>query len=557
MKNIHYSIFLFTLLMTCFFEKSIGQSYTPVTHQTGTKNIKGNNVTVSPGMQGNWPPQYYCGQGPYTITTPSTTISPSSYLFSFSTPVPMVTIRVAGMLEKSFISFSVNGVPYTLTPANFSSYTFPCNPVPLGVIVGGKLEGITGNWPGSVRAINIIGNISSVEVLSSGGTGGGTFGLYFTGEYLSACQGKDIGLFATGSAGSKYSWTGPNNFSSNVQNPILPAVSFKDSGFYTVIRLTAKDTLAEVIHIKILPTPVTQILFTQPLCTGTDLVLSDTNKLPSTKYHWTGPNGFKSDAVNPVISNVKSYHSGVYSLTTTLGQCSYTTDTGISIHEPFYSQSTEVICDNMSFIYNFRKLNITGLYQDSFKTLYGCDSIVSLDLIAMPAPELDIAFNGTTPLCLDDTLLLTAQPFDPTINYQWYLNDSVYGKQAAENMHLVKLKNHIKLIGIADNGCRDSTTVEIRVRSCCDLFIPNAFTPNNDGLNDAYGPQFYGNMLDYQMDIYSRWGQRLFSTVQQEKLWDGAYKGIPMDPGTYYYYITGSCIDGTPLLRKGDLTLIR
>lgn len=567
MKTLPYTIVLLMMVLSMSLEKSAAQIYTPVRHLDGTQTINGNNVTVTSSVPGNRGGNY-CGEGPYLVGVVRLSnglppfFAPTSYLFSFSKPVRMVTIRLTGVAENTLISFSVNGLPYSLTPANFATFPFPCNPITMAAIVGGALNGLVSGYPGSVRAIHIIGDISSIEVHSKSkqvnmNADGAIFGLYLTEDYKSVCQGDDIKLSATGTPGAVYSWTGPKNFTSNIQNPIIAQASTDDVGFYTVVKSFGRDTFIEITHIDVLPNPVTQILFDQPLCSGSDLALTDTNKLPGTQYHWSGPNGFNSDIQNPVISNVKSYHSGTYSLTTTLGECSYTTDTNITIHDPFYSQTSEVTCDNMPFTFNGRALNQAGLYRDSFQTTYGCDSIVSLDLIVLPTPELDINLDFAKMRCLGDTLILAAKPPDPTMSYQWYLNDTASSNQPSLSMHLIKMRNHITLKGIADNGCEGAAEVDVRVRSCCDLFVPNAFSPNNDGHNDAFGPRFYGNMPNFQMAIYNRLGERIFLSEHQEKLWDGSYKGIPLDPGVYFYYITGNCFDGTSLIRKGDLTLLR
>jgi gliding motility-associated-like protein len=107
------------------------------------------------------------------------------------------------------------------------------------------------------------------------------------------------------------------------------------------------------------------------------------------------------------------------------------------------------------------------------------------------------------------------------------------------------------------NSCGSfSDTLVVGVRHC-DLFIPSAFTPNDDSKKDIF--RVLGNFSDYtnvHFFIYNRWGQLVFSTDDLTKGWDGTFNGVPQELGTYFYYLTyhlGS-VSGN---MKGNLELIR
>lgn len=88
------------------------------------------------------------------------------------------------------------------------------------------------------------------------------------------------------------------------------------------------------------------------------------------------------------------------------------------------------------------------------------------------------------------------------------------------------------------------------------IFIPNAFSPNDDGINDRL--TFRGHwVLDFQLSIYSRWGEKVFETHDINDSWDGRYKGSWCQPGVYTYYCRVKCEAGLESLLKGDITLIR
>jgi len=102
------------------------------------------------------------------------------------------------------------------------------------------------------------------------------------------------------------------------------------------------------------------------------------------------------------------------------------------------------------------------------------------------------------------------------------------------------------------------------------LWLPNAFTPNNDGLNDKFGPvpHCFTGFYYYDFSIYNRWGQRIFDTDDPEKQWDGRWKGRLQDPNTYFYmlqytlvahpgYKSVSAIGNDLHVIKGDFELLR
>ncbi|HMN32788.1 MAG TPA: gliding motility-associated C-terminal domain-containing protein [Chitinophagaceae bacterium] len=105
-------------------------------------------------------------------------------------------------------------------------------------------------------------------------------------------------------------------------------------------------------------------------------------------------------------------------------------------------------------------------------------------------------------------------------------------------------------------GCPQTASVNIKVVQP-DVVLPNAFTPNGDGVNDIFrvvGRNFI-NLQEFK--IFNRWGVELFSTSDINKGWDGTYKGVPQDPGVYFYQIRVAYPNGKTQNLKGDVTLIR
>jgi gliding motility-associated-like protein len=88
------------------------------------------------------------------------------------------------------------------------------------------------------------------------------------------------------------------------------------------------------------------------------------------------------------------------------------------------------------------------------------------------------------------------------------------------------------------------------------VYIPNAFTPNNDGKNDTF--LIYGNTISSaKMSIYTQWGQLIFQSDNVANGWDGTFKGVNQPIGVYVYMVDITFTNGTTSLRKGTVTLIR
>ncbi|MEL6852942.1 MAG: gliding motility-associated C-terminal domain-containing protein, partial [Bacteroidota bacterium] len=88
------------------------------------------------------------------------------------------------------------------------------------------------------------------------------------------------------------------------------------------------------------------------------------------------------------------------------------------------------------------------------------------------------------------------------------------------------------------------------------LQIANAFTPNEDGVNDIFLIQGI-HIQNFNLKIFSRWGHLLFETSNINQGWDGVYRGKKLDEGVYTYVVSGRGYNGQPYLLKGTITLLR
>lgn len=107
-------------------------------------------------------------------------------------------------------------------------------------------------------------------------------------------------------------------------------------------------------------------------------------------------------------------------------------------------------------------------------------------------------------------------------------------------------------------GCTDTVHYEIEYVPCCDIYMPNAFSPNNDGHNDLFRIIDFGVITLKSFEIFDRWGHKVFSTNSIDGAWDGKFQDSDYEIGTYYYLIRYACLLSTELIiKKGDFTLLR
>ncbi len=110
------------------------------------------------------------------------------------------------------------------------------------------------------------------------------------------------------------------------------------------------------------------------------------------------------------------------------------------------------------------------------------------------------------------------------------------------------------------DGCKGQAEVNVIViRPMCneeDVFLPNAFSPNGDLVNDVLS--IYSNFIQtMELYIYDRWGEKVFETTDPNFRWSGTYKGADLKPDVYGYYLKVLCVDGNTYSNKGNITILK
>ena len=173
----------------------------------------------------------------------------------------------------------------------------------------------------------------------------------------------------------------------------------------------------------------------------------------------------------------------------------------------------------------------------------GCSISDTINISQLSAPS-QFVLGRDTVLCNGDELILNTDP-----------SSALWSTGAIATSIAITVSGTYS--ATVTNVCGTSvSSINIGFEPC-DLDFPNAFTPNNDGRNDVARAIGHLNIfMDYTLNIYNRFGQRVFYTQDIYAGWDGTLNSVPQDLDTYFYMITYT-LKGKHGLLKGDLTLIR
>ena len=106
-------------------------------------------------------------------------------------------------------------------------------------------------------------------------------------------------------------------------------------------------------------------------------------------------------------------------------------------------------------------------------------------------------------------------------------------------------------------GCTAKDDIAVKVFVGPEIYVPNAFTPNNDMYNNTFKPLIYAQLIKYEFRVFNRWGQLIFSTKKFHDGWDGKLGGTDQQSGIYVWMIEGITKDDRVIRKQGTVALIR
>ena len=220
------------------------------------------------------------------------------------------------------------------------------------------------------------------------------------------CIGSSVTLTASG--GASYLW---NTGQTTASITVSPTVNTT----YTVTVTTPEGctgvaTSQVIVH----PLPNTAAWSSSPTCENHDLQLYSIGGI---FYSWNGPNGFSSNVQNPIIANVTQANAGWYFvIVTDANGCSAADSTYVNVFPSSYNTINPYICQGQTYtLPGGTVVWQSGIYIDTLSSANGCDSIITINLIVRPLPEITTYSNS--PVCAGETLTIGAMA--PQCNFLW------------------------------------------------------------------------------------------------------------------------------------------
>jgi gliding motility-associated-like protein len=233
---------------------------------------------------------------------------------------------------------------------------------------------------------------------------------------------------------------------------------------------------------------------------------------------------------------------------------------GGSAGSPYYLFSTNGI--DFTPITQYNGL-ASGNYRAYIQDIKGCLDSADIQLKEPPPFDVDAGPDQTIELGYDTDLRATVFTSQPLFTVEWQTHPSL-GCTDCLDPRVTPTATTTYTITITNPvGCRATDSVTVNVNVVRPVYIPSAFSPNDDGINDFFTA--FGGRQARQIKrllIFDRWGDLLFQgrdlPLSETRLgWNGTFRGKRMDPAVFTYFIEVEFIDGAVLPYEGDVTLIR
>ena len=198
-------------------------------------------------------------------------------------------------------------------------------------------------------------------------------------------------------------------------------------------------------------------------------------------------------------------------------------------------------------------------YSVNVFTLNGCETTKYIDVTVFQIDSTKIKLTLAEEIVLKGKqTILSFEPLDYNI-ISWQPEDKV--EQPKNYKTRTKTEESVWYsIDINNGPCfyKDSVFLNVKEYKCGlpDVFIPNAFSPNGDGVNDVLYVR--GNMINkLTFKVFDRWGELVFETDTLNAGWDGSFNDKKLDPAVFVYHLNATCDDGEEVFLKGNVTLLK
>lgn len=395
----------------------------------------------------------------------------------------------------------------------------------------------------------------------------------------------DSSYTTDGTAINGWWWDLGNGQFSNQQNP---QVTYSTAGTKTIkLVVTAgsciSDTLTRTINVD--AKPVAKFGYSTPLCSNTPVQFSDSSTVATGNIaQWNWINNGTSFSTNQNPSQTFSAGIQTVGLVVT-GNTGCKSDTAFKTFavnpKPDISMNFSNACRYSPVTFTATDINGVGIANwswtfgdgivgngSSTQHTYNTNGTYNVTLSAVSAAgclsdvkQGNIIIYSTNAFAGNDTIAAAGQPIQLNatggVNYEWIPTTGLSNPFIANPVAIIFQTQQYVLKAFTPQGCTTYDTVLIKIYKGPDIYLPNAFTPNGDGLNDVLrGIPIGIKQFDY-LRIYNRWGQLLFTTADYRIGWNGEWKGQKQEQGTYIVMARGIDFKGNIINKKGTVMLIR
>jgi len=283
----------------------------------------------------------------------------------------------------------------------------------------------------------------------------------------------------------------------------------------------------------------------------------------------TDENGCKGNTVTPiVIQALPQGNLGGFNENVCAPYCGDFSFLGVLLDAELTSTwqiSNQTISSN-SFSYCFSEAGTYTIAGRIFDAKTTCSNTVSYQIKVNSKPQADFYFSPLKPVeGIDEVIFTNASIGADQNKWNWFVNDAGKNTFQSENVSYKFDNSGLYTIAMVVSNkwnCADTAVRTIQVEKDFGMYIPNAFTPNNDGLNDEFkpviSPDSYRDASKYSLKVFDRWGHLIFESTDIENGWDGTNRtGVNSKSEVYAWRIEVTTLQGESKSLSGHVTLLR